>query len=442
MEACMPSPGAVVSIAQYDETSQSLAKAVELCNGLNGLKANDKVLLKPNIVWGGGATKKLPKYGLITTARIIEEIVRLLRRYGCTNIAIGEGTTRDPELGSDTMKGYRWSGIARVAKEYGVTLIDFNKSSYVDTELDGIKVQIAKSVLESDFLINVPVLKTHGQCKVSLGMKNLKGCLSMSSKRAFHRKDLHRMIGALNTRIKPKLTIIDGIYGLEHGPSAMGLAHRMNVIIAGADALSCDMVGSAVLGIDPATVDHLSNFAEMHGRKINPDTVLVQGEKIANLSKKLDWSYSLEEIMRKTGVSGISVPLPGTRFCTQCVSHAEGVLSAFCKDNAGMSFDDVEICVGGEARAKQGSKKVFLFGECSIRINRERGDAIQIKGCPPKAKDMLMALNFSTLKKGRAAKLMLERTLKTIGYKLGIYDEDYPTFPDYRPPAFDKSHFV
>jgi len=79
-------------------------------------------------------------------------------------------------------------------------------------------------------LINVPVLKTHGQCKVSLGMKNLKGCLSMSSKRAFHGKDLHRMIALLNTKIKPKLTIIDGLYAMEHGPSALGLAHRMNLL--------------------------------------------------------------------------------------------------------------------------------------------------------------------------------------------------------------------
>lgn len=438
----MTLPDSAVSIVKCDETSNSVARAVELCNGLKGLKPSDKVLLKPNIVWGGGATKKLPKYGLITTARIIEDIVKLLRQYGCTNVALGEGSIYDKELGSDTMKGYHWSGMARVAKEYGVTLIDFNKSSYVDTELDGVKVQLARSALESDFLINVPVLKTHGQCKVSLGMKNLKGCLSMSSKRAFHRKDLHRMIALLNTKIKPKLTIIDGLYAMEHGPSALGRAHRMNLLIAGTDGLSCDMAGSAVLGIDPASVDHLSCYAGMHGRKLDPSLLQIQGEKISNVSKNLEWSYPLEEILLKTGVKGISIPFPGTRFCTQCVTHTEGVLSAFCKDNAGMSFDDVEICVGGEARARQDSKKVFLFGECSIRANKDREGAIKIKGCPPKATDMLVALNFNMLNRGRATKIMLERTLKTIGYKLGIYDEEYPTFLKYAPPAFDKNHFV
>ncbi len=120
----MTLPDSTVSIVKCDETSNSVARAVELCNGLKGLKPSDKVLLKPNIVWGGSATKKLPKYGLITTARIIEDIVKLLRQYGCTNVALGEGSIYDKELGSDTMKGYHWSGMARVAKEYGVTLID------------------------------------------------------------------------------------------------------------------------------------------------------------------------------------------------------------------------------------------------------------------------------------------------------------------------------
>ena len=435
-------PGSAVSIVKYDESSNSVQRAVELCSGFKGLKASDKVLLKPNIVWGAGSTKKLPKFGLLTTARIMEDIVKLLQEYGCTNISFGEGTIHDPELGSDTMKGYRWSGMARVAKQYDVALIDFNKSSYDTVDLDGLKVHIAAKALEADFLIDVPVLKTHGLCKVSLGMKNLKGCLSMASKRIFHRKDLHQMIALLNMRVKPKLTIIDGIYGMEHGPSALGLAHRMNVIIAGNDILSCDMAGAAVLGIDPASVGHLTSYAAMNGRTVNMDGLDLKGERIDNVSKKLEWSYDLEKIMRTMGVTGISVPIPGTRFCTQCVSHTEGVLSAFAKDNAGMSFDGVEICVGGEARARQNSKKVFLFGECALRVNNDRESVIRVKGCPPRATDMLVALNYNCLGSRRATRIIMERTLKTVGNKLGVYDEDFPTFPRYEPPAFDESHFA
>ena len=100
-------------------------------------------------------------------------------------------------------------------------------------------------------MIDVPVLNTHAMTKVSLGMKNLKGCLSMNSKKKFHMADLEEMIALLNTQIPPQLTVIDGIYGMEKGPLSMGQAHRMNLIMASQDVLSCDMVGAAVLGIDP-----------------------------------------------------------------------------------------------------------------------------------------------------------------------------------------------
>ena len=147
----MKSAHNLVSIAKYDGTINPLKNAIEQCNGFSELKQNDKVLLKPNIVWGGGGTNKIPKYGFITTSKIVEDIIRLLHQHGCRNISIGEGTTEDKEFGSDTFKGYEWSGIANVAKKYGVKLIDFNKEPYKQFELSGTKGEISNAALEADF---------------------------------------------------------------------------------------------------------------------------------------------------------------------------------------------------------------------------------------------------------------------------------------------------
>jgi len=57
----------------------------------------------------------------------LQDLVQLLREQGCNNISIGEGTVANKELGSDTCRGYRLSGIKRVAEEYGLKLIDFHK---------------------------------------------------------------------------------------------------------------------------------------------------------------------------------------------------------------------------------------------------------------------------------------------------------------------------
>ena len=78
------------------------------------------------------------------------------------------------ELESDTQSAFHFAGMDNVAKQYGIKLVDFEKEPYERLEIDGHKFSIAKAALETDFLINVPVLKTHGQTIVSLGMKNLR----------------------------------------------------------------------------------------------------------------------------------------------------------------------------------------------------------------------------------------------------------------------------
>lgn len=156
-------------------------------------------------------------------------------------MSIGEGTVFNKELGSSTARGFQWSGIARAARKHGIPLVDFNAGPFGEVTLDGTSVHVARAVRDADFVINVPVLKTHAQAKVTLGLKNLKGCLKITSKRKFHNLDLHGLIARLNTVIRPGLTIIDGIYALARGPDMSGQAHRRNLIIASRDALSCDM---------------------------------------------------------------------------------------------------------------------------------------------------------------------------------------------------------
>ena len=427
-----------VAVVKYDETPEALRKAIELANGFEELKKTDKVLLKPNVVWGG--SEKMPQFGVVTTSRIVEDLVQLLHDYGC-DISIGEGTLINEELGSNTFRGFKWSGIEKVAKKFGVKLIDFNKELSEQLELDDAKVWVAASALEADFLIDIPVLKTHSQTKVSLGLKNLKGCLQMRSKMEFHKKGLERMIALLSAKVKTKLTIIDGIYANEHGPTRIGTAHRMNLIIAGRDILSCDIVGSTVLGIDPSTVDHLREFAAITGQSLDIETIDVRGEKITEVMRPLEWDMDYENVFRQAGISGITVQKPGKTVCTNCASNSEAMIHLFCKDNKGMDLEGVEICVGAEVRPKEDSKTVFLIGNCAIANNKDLKGANRVKGCPIKISEFLMTFAKGALDKRTARRVLVVRFLKGLASKLGIYDEYFPTYGYYEPPEFDKAHF-
>jgi uncharacterized protein (DUF362 family) len=430
-----------VAIVKYDGTLGALRRCVELCNGFEKLREDNNVLLKPNMAWGGGGSKRMPKYGFVTTSRIVEDLIQLLRERGCRHISIGEGAIVSDELGSDTFKGYKWSGIERVARKHGVKLIDFNREPHRKVELDGTEIGVSNAALESDFLINLPVLKTHSQTRVSLGLKNLKGCLDMRSRMEFHKGDLEHLIALLNTRVKPELTIIDGIYAMERGPDFLGTAHRTDVIIAGKDNLSCDVVGSTVLGIEPSSVEHLKEFASMAKRSLDISTVDVRGESIKDVVKELKWDRDPEDMFREAGVKGVSFQHPGKHFCSGCLISVESVLVAFLKDNAGITLDDIEICCGPDVKPRKEPRKSFLVGSCSIGANRDLGNAIRVKGCPPKVRETLITLMNHTLEKRRARRIMAIRGLKKIAHKLAIYDEDFPAFKRYESPEFDRRHF-
>lgn len=428
-----------VSVVRYDGTFNSFAKALETCDGLSDLKSNDKILLKPNILWGG--IKSWPPYGRVTTSTVVGYVLQALYDRGCTDITIGEGTIPNKELGSTTTQGFEWSGIGKVAKRYGARLVDFNSEPYEEVQLENVKVSISKQVLECDYIIDLPVLKAHRQTKLSLGMKNLKGCLALKSKQRFHKHNLNRLIALLNIKIKPSLTVIDGIYGLERGPDFLGTPRRMDLIIAGKDVFSCDIVGATVMGFQPDEVEYLRQYASLTGRTASLDKIEVIGESIDQVTQKLEWRLSTENIFRQAHISGITIQEEGASCCSGCMTILSALTAVLTKDSPNTVLDGVEVCMGSEVRPKEESQKVFLLGDCSISANKGRKDAVPIKGCPPPVMNSVMALVLKSFPRQKAAKIMMSRTMKQIGTKLGFYKEAFPVFGVCRPPEFDKRNF-
>ena len=81
-----------VAVVKYEKPFESLKKAVDLAGGLRDVSAGSKVVIKPNICgWYEGVD--FPKYGVLTTARLIEDVVILLGEYGVKYITIVEGPT-------------------------------------------------------------------------------------------------------------------------------------------------------------------------------------------------------------------------------------------------------------------------------------------------------------------------------------------------------------
>jgi uncharacterized protein (DUF362 family) len=392
----------VVSLKTYESSPESLKETIELCGGFDALKQTDRVLIKPNLVAWDDRFGIAP-FGVYTTTRLVEDLIICLKDFGCNRITIGEGSVQI-QKGVGTMRAFEGLGYVELAKRYGVDLVDFNESDAEKIVFhDDLKLHIAREALESDFVINFPVLKTHGQTKVSLGLKNLKGCLKLVSKKFCHNPDLNLeyCFSYISDFVKPSLTLVDGIYALEKGALHFGKAYRKNLIVGTTDGLAADLAGAALMGYAGADIDHFGHYADRHGKSLDLDDYDVQGEAISDHAQPLkwDWTWDADNTMpgafKKMGVSGVALPKYDDSLCSGCSPIANMsnilVISAF----KGEPLPKVEILNGKKMMARPGYDQTVLMGNCMIKANKDNPNvtaAVAVKGCPPSEDDVVDAL--------------------------------------------------
>lgn len=397
----------IVAIVRYEKPLESVRKAVDLCRGLDGLPASAKVFIKPNIVFWTRATP-FPKWGVITTSCVVEDMVILLKERGVADITIGEGmVTRDPKDKETPAHAFETLGYGVLKKRYGVKYANVFERPFEKVDLGaGVVLNFNTDILESDFVVNLPVLKTHAQTVVSLGIKNLKGMIDIASRKKCHsadpEMDLHYMVARLANKLPPSFTLLDGIYTNERGPSFNGRIRRSNVLVASSDILSADMVGAKVLGYDPAEVPHLVHAAQDRGRPLSLADVEVVGERIEDVARHHEYDFpyneegTLPRAMDRRGIKGLSYRKYDLSLCTYC-SYLNGVtLTAIAYAWQGEPWDDVEVLTGKVMKPTPGRKKTILIGKCMYQINKDDPDIremIAVKGCPPSPEAVVEALH-------------------------------------------------
>ena len=315
----------VVATGWYERSPDSLREVIRMCDGFGDLKAGLNVLLKPNLV-AMDDRFPMPLYGMVTTTRLVEDMLILLKDHGMQRITIAEGSVQGGDFGLGTEAIFETLGYPLLARRYGVRLVDLLKGPFEEIDFDGTLLEVSRSILEAEFLINMPTLKTHSQAVLSLGLKNLKGALSVRSRKFCHRTNevLDHHLSTFVDRIPPSLTVLDGIYGLERGPFYTGNAVRVNALAASRDPLALDVAGAHLAGIDPASVPHLKAYADRHGRTLELNHYDLKGDSIASLRRPLRWDSTWREdntgprAWDTLGMHGISLPKYDKTFCTGC----------------------------------------------------------------------------------------------------------------------------
>ncbi len=434
----------IVAIVHYDTPLKSVRKAVELSHGLDHLPANAKVFIKPNIVFW---TKEVrfPKWGVITTSRVVEDMVALLKERGIDDITIGEGmVTNTPKDMETPTHAFATLGYNVLKKRYGIKYINVFERPFDKVDCGaGVVLNFNTDIIHSDFVVNLPVLKTHAQAVVSLGIKNLKGTINIPSRKKCHsadpKKDLNYHVARLANKMPPMFILLDGIYTIERGPGYDGKARRSNILVASSDILSVDIVGAKVLGYNPSQVPHLVHAAWERGRLLDFSDIEVVGEKIDEVASHHEYTFpynadgTLPRPMEKMGIKGMSYPKYDLSMCTYCSLLTGVILFAIAQAWRGEPWDNVEVLTGKAMKPTPGKNKTVLIGKCMYEANRDHPhiqEMIAAKGCPPSPKSVVKALHQAGID---VNPIIFENLDKAPGFFMGKYEGK---------PEFEESFFT
>jgi uncharacterized protein (DUF362 family) len=388
---------------------ESARHAVDLSHGLDHLPQKAKVFVKPNIVFWT-RTNPFPKWGVVTTSRIVEDMVILLKERGIDDITIAEGiVTFDPKDTETPAHAFENLGYNILKKRYGIKTLNIFERPFRKTDLGaGVVLNFNEDILQSDFLVNLPVLKTHAQTVVSLGIKNLKGFIDVNSRKKCHsphvEKNLSYMVARLANKIPPSFTLLDGIYTTERGPFFEGRLRRSNILIASSDIFSVDKVGAKVLGYEPSEIPYLVHAAQDFKRPIDLSDVEVVGERIEAVASRHEYAFPytedgyLPKPLEKLGVKGLSYPKYDDTICTYCSGFTTVILMAIANAWRGEPWNEIEILTGKRMKPNPGKEKTILIGKCMYQANKNNTDInelIAVKGCPPDLKEAMKALHHA-----------------------------------------------
>jgi len=170
----------------------------------------------------------------------------------------------------------RANGLWEICQELNLPLVEFHGARYTAVGETFDHLRLSKEAMGADVVINLPKVKSHCQLTITLGVKNLFGCVPGKLKAWWHLdsgKD-HLKFGTMLVQtaqtINPQLTIIDGIIGHEGMGPSNGEPRLLGLLAAADDVFALDRVFCAILNVDPERVPTMYAATQL---KVGPQSL-------------------------------------------------------------------------------------------------------------------------------------------------------------------------
>ena len=248
----MVAPVSLIRAQSYHipDLQQSLQAVLAPLGGIGAfVKRGDRVLLKPNLLTGARPTKECT-----TRPELVYCVAQLVQEAG------GKPFLGDSPAFGSAYGVAKANGLLPLAQALNLPIVELHGHRYPTTNPEFDHLRLSKEAMEADVIINLPKVKSHMQLTVTLGVKNLFGCVPGKMKAWWHMeagKDVQRfgtMLVETARLLDPALTLVDGIIGHEgNGPSG-GEPRDLGILAASPDVFAVDRAMVEALGVDPLAV--------------------------------------------------------------------------------------------------------------------------------------------------------------------------------------------
>lgn len=235
-----------------------------------------RVLLKPNMV---EPTRRIAH--MTTHPAVVAATAEVFRIWGAS-VAIGEapGHVRDTEM------ALAESGI--------VDAIDDTKSRFADLNYEEVAWQpnrggrsklrgfwFPRTIVEADYVVSLPKMKTHHWMGLTASMKNLYGVLPGIvygwPKNVLHQHGIAETVFDINASLPSLLSVVDGIDCMEGDGPILGSLKQMGLIVVGTNLPAVDATVARIMGLSPERIPYL-RLAENRLGPLSDNRILQRGE--------------------------------------------------------------------------------------------------------------------------------------------------------------------
>ena len=281
----MMSTVAVAKCHTYERAEVALERCLAELGGMGAfVRPGDRTLLKVNLVSGHDESR-----AVTTHPAIVSAVIRQVRNAGGIPF-VGDS----PALASAVAVARR-AGIAKVCAEQHVSIVDLDEPVFVSAARAKRAFRLSKQLRQFDVIVNIPKLKTHCLVGMTGAVKNMFGCIPGRLKTGHHLAqpgpiEFSEMLLALHDTVTPKLTVVDGVVGMEGPGPGAGDPRLFGVVVAGPSSIAVDTVCARILGFADKEVSTVWLAQQRNISEAALGNIEVRGEQIgevaiANLKK-------------------------------------------------------------------------------------------------------------------------------------------------------------